>query len=39
MQPTGYPKRGFEKTNFDLQILTFNKNKFTGKVQDDLNFE
>jgi hypothetical protein len=28
--------RGFEKTYFDIQILTVNDNTFTGKVQDDL---
>jgi hypothetical protein len=28
--------RGFEKTNFDIQILTIKDNKFTGKIQDDL---
>lgn len=28
--------RGFEKTNFDIQILSINENKFTGTVQDDL---
>ncbi|MGN6421508.1 MAG: hypothetical protein ACTHMC_28600 [Pseudobacter sp.] len=28
--------RGFLNTNFDIQILTFNDNEFTGTVQDDL---
>lgn len=28
--------RGFEKTSFDLQILSLRENTFIGKVQDDL---
>jgi hypothetical protein len=28
--------RGFDKTNFDIQITTIKDNTFTGKIQDDL---
>lgn len=28
--------RGFDKTNFDIQIITIIGNKFTGKIEDDL---
>jgi hypothetical protein len=28
--------RGFDKTKFDIEIITVKDNKFTGKVQDDL---
>ena len=28
--------RGFEKTNFNVQIIAVKDNKFTGKIQDDL---
>lgn len=28
--------RGFEKTNFEIEILTIKNNSFTGTVQDDL---
>jgi hypothetical protein len=29
--------RGFEKTFFEIEILSVSENAFTGKVQDDLN--
>ena len=28
--------RGFEQTNFDIEILSVDSNKFIGKVEDDL---
>tara|TARA_R110002167_G_scaffold79828_2_gene219852 strand:- start:1198 stop:1632 length:435 start_codon:yes stop_codon:yes gene_type:complete len=28
--------RGFEKTNFSIKITAVEKNKFTGRIQDDL---